>query len=291
MTYLIVSNPPHGTAGDMQALSVLLGLSVADTRMKLAQTAPEILFCEQDPEKSQALHDSLTAQGVRCGVISQADLHKFPEPQFADRFDLKETGLFWQTTGVDVGMSYEFPLVVIISDLQQGSDYQMHRERERLKKKKKGSVESSLSRTQVELLAESASSLASQEGEKAGQVIAVNLFEKRRFSEQARIDFFSGRDAQLRRISLFVRELRFAEVLEKKGKSSAENLQNFLAELKGRCTDFHLDQSLCDIKYRLPVVPGLDLKALIPVIRGVSMQQELAIRLSFLSRQFETRGI
>lgn len=106
---LVVSDPPHREV-DLEAVAAILGLELADARLKIDFPAPEVLAAS-DPDRAVAMAASLRGAGLRVKVIDGQELAGVPWPAPADSFELRSEGLLARFAAHDIEVPYDTPVV------------------------------------------------------------------------------------------------------------------------------------------------------------------------------------
>jgi hypothetical protein len=94
--YMIVSNPPHGSA-DAAKAAVYFGLTAAEARMKMNFPAPEIWLTDSDRQGMAGAQASLAECGVNTVLLEGEDLLKVPHQNIVSTFSMGDSQLVMQT--------------------------------------------------------------------------------------------------------------------------------------------------------------------------------------------------
>lgn len=108
---LVVTDPPHDEV-DHEAVATTLGLAVADTRMKLAYAAPEILAASGRIRAGE-IAESLSDAGMKVGVVDGEKLAHVPWPALASSFTFAADGVRASVDGAAVEIAYDLPVVAV----------------------------------------------------------------------------------------------------------------------------------------------------------------------------------
>jgi hypothetical protein len=104
--FLVVSNPPHGSANAAEA-AVHLGLAAVEARMKVNFCAPEIWFTDSDRERMTDMQSSLAACGVNTEVLAGQDLLAVPEKSVVESFKLGDSQMVAKTDEAEFPVDYD----------------------------------------------------------------------------------------------------------------------------------------------------------------------------------------
>jgi len=115
---LVVSDPPHRRV-DLRTVGRILGVSVADARLKMSFPAPEVLAAA-DPSGALDVARSLESAGVSVAVFDARALARLPWPENATSIDFEDSGLAARTAQGDVLVPYDTPVVAVYSKPPEG---------------------------------------------------------------------------------------------------------------------------------------------------------------------------
>lgn len=88
---LVISHPPHGDV-DHDAVAAILGLDLADARLKAGFVAPEVLSAT-DPGRADQIAELLKTAGLSVAVIDGRKMTEIPWPALVDSFEFGSQGL------------------------------------------------------------------------------------------------------------------------------------------------------------------------------------------------------
>jgi hypothetical protein len=106
---LVVSDPPHREVNP-DAVAAILGMDVADVRVKIKFPAPEV-FAASDVDRAREFATSLRAAGMSLKIIDGHDLATIPWPVPVSSFSFGVDWLAAQVGDEDIEIPYDTPLV------------------------------------------------------------------------------------------------------------------------------------------------------------------------------------
>lgn len=109
---LVVSDPPHQRI-DQQAAAELLGLTVAELRMKADFPAPEVWLAFQEMDQANSAANALQQTGLNTGVVDGFDLRSLPGPDPVTSFAFAETGFVARFPGEERELPYDRPTLAV----------------------------------------------------------------------------------------------------------------------------------------------------------------------------------
>ncbi|UCD24292.1 MAG: hypothetical protein JSW51_14935 [Gemmatimonadota bacterium] len=110
--YLVVSNPPHGSADAAEA-AVHLGMTPAEARMKINFCAPEIWFTDSDREPMTEMQSVLAKCGVSTMVLTGQDLLTVPKKYVVESFAFGDSQMVAKADGAELTLGYDAPIMAV----------------------------------------------------------------------------------------------------------------------------------------------------------------------------------
>ncbi len=281
---LVVSDPPHREV-DEEAVAAILGLALADARVKIGFPAPEVLSAS-DPDRAAELAESIRGAGLNVAVIDGHELVGVPWPAPVSSFSFGGEGLVARLADAEDEVRYDTPLVGVYckppSDFPTGSPA---RDTAQAAVRRRSADERVQRPAAFELGAD-------------GSEIAEAL------EWMTNLDLYFTRGGELRRISIVQGVADFSGLGDMERPTVADDMAATVAECERRFAHLELDTRLEDVRPRQRFVAGeadfdMDLRklfsfgtlllrqvldAISPDLRDVP-QYELGSRLAYLMSQ------
>ena len=282
---LVVSDPPHREV-DEDAVAAILGLELADVRLKIGFPAPEVLSAS-DPDRATEVAESMRGAGLNVVVIDGHELVDIPWPAPVSSFEFGGESLVVPVAGDEVDVRYDTPVVGVYckppSDFPEGGPA-------------RDTAQAAARRVSGYERAQQPAGFGSGAD---GPEIAEAL------EWMTNLDLYFARGGELRRISIVQDVTEFSGLGHLKRPTVADDMAATVTECQRRFDNIELDTRLENVRPRHRFVAGeadfdMDLRKLFsfgtlllrqvldsisPELRDIP-QYELGSRLAYLmSRQ------
>ncbi len=276
---LVVSNPPHVDA-DHEAAATLLGLPLADAKLKVGFGAPEVLVAPYEDDavvETEALRDA----GLEVMVIDGRELAEVPWPAPVSSFYFRDEALIAHVGSEEIELRYDVPALGVFckppADFPYGGPE---------------GVSPRLPHQTAELV---------RAGDGLGIAETIQWL--------STFDLYSTLGDEVRRLSIVQDVTDFSGLGDLQRESSSENLDVTIEQCEGRFGRLEIDARLEDVRPRQRFVLGssgfdMDLRKLFSfgtlllrqVLESISPglgdlpQYELSSRLAYVMSRQASRG-
>jgi hypothetical protein len=228
----VVSDPPHSEA-DLDEAAMLLGLSVADARMKVNFGAPEVWLAHADEEQASLAATALRAAGLSVSILPAQDLLIVPPPTSAQWFSFGDDEFVAYTEDGEVHLRYD--ALVVGAFCRPPADFAS------------GDHASRSARDSFDPMRQRTDHLAGR----ARHEQVVEMLERR-----TNLDLYTPSGTGLRRISIAQDSVSFSGLGEAIRPRASDNMDLTLATFEQRFSNLVVDKRMVNVRPRQRLTVG-----------------------------------